>query len=351
MDFGFTEEQAALREAVRDLLRRDATSDRVRAADGFDAPLWTRLSAELGVTALLVPEEHGGAGASLVEAGVVIEEAGRALAPVPYLSTVVASAVADPATGSLIGKGAAATLAIAEPATGWDLAALACTATPDGSLTRNGYRLSGTKEYVLDGQAAEVLLVAARHDGEPALFAVDARDCRRTAHDTLDLTRRQARLELDGTPAARVGAAAAYALDLLWAALAVESIGVARASLDLTVAHLRVREQFGAPLATYQALRHRVADLFVALEAATSSAWYALRAAGTAEFPVVAPLAKLVATEAAYRVTAESIQLLGGIGFTWEHDAHLYFRRAAANLALAGDPLSLRRVIATRAPI
>jgi alkylation response protein AidB-like acyl-CoA dehydrogenase len=347
MDFGFTEEQAALREAVRDLLRRDATSDRVRAAAGFDAALWTRLCADLGVTALLVPEEHGGAGAGLVEAGVVIEEVGRALAPVPYLSTVVASAVADPATGSLIGEGAAATVAIAEPATGWDLDRLACTATPDGV----GYRLHGTKEYVLDGQAADVLLVAACHDGEPALFAVDARDCRRTAHDTLDLTRRQARLELDGTPAVRVEAAAAHALDLLWAALAIESIGVARASLDLTVAHLRVREQFGAPLATYQALRHRVADLFVALEAATSSAWYALRTAGTAEFAVVAPLAKLVATEAAYRVTAQGIQLLGGIGFTWEHDAHLYLRRATANRALAGDPLQLRRTIAARARI
>jgi len=347
MDFAFTPEQAALREAVRDLLRRDATSGRVRAADGFDAPLWTRLATELGVTSLLVPEELGGAGATLVDAGVVIEEAARTLAPVPYLSTVVASAVADPVTAAQIGKGAAAAVALAEKATGWDLDALSCTAT----ATPDGHVLHGTKDYVLDGQAADVLLVAATLDGVPALFAVAARDCRRTAHDTLDLTRRQARLELDGTPAVAAGATAAHALDLLWAALAVESIGVARASLDLTVAHLRVREQFGAPLATYQALRHRVADLFVALEAATSSAWYALRAAGTAEFPVVAPLAKLVATEAAYRVTAESIQLLGGIGFTWEHDAHLYFRRATANRALAGDPVWLRRTIATRAGI
>ncbi|MGN9910117.1 acyl-CoA dehydrogenase family protein [Phytohabitans sp. LJ34] len=347
MDFAFTPEQAALREAVRDLLRRDATSDRVRAADGFDAPLWTRLATELGVTALLVPEEHGGAGASPVEAGVVVEEAGRALAPVPALSTVVASAVADPRTAALIAKGAAATVAIAEPAAGWTLDALSCTATPDG----DGYRLDGVKEHVLDGEAADVLLVAARHDGEPALFAVDARDCRRTPQDTLDLTRRQARVALEATPATRVAAPAAQALDMLWAALAVESIGVARASLDLTVEHLRVREQFGAPLATFQALRHRVADMFVALEAATSSAWYALRAAGTAEFPVVAPLAKLVATEAAYRVTAEGIQLLGGIGFTWEHDAHLYFRRATTNLTFAGDPVALRRVVAARAGI
>ncbi|GAA0961896.1 hypothetical protein GCM10009558_080640 [Virgisporangium aurantiacum] len=147
----------------------------------------------------------------------------------------------------------------------------------------------------------------------------------------------------EAAPADRVGPSAGPALSLLRAALAVESVGVARAALAAAVAHLRTREQFGAPLATFQALRHRVADLTVHVEAATSSAWYAVRVADTDEFDTAATIAKLVATDAAFEVTGECIQLLGGIGFTWEHDAHRYFKRATANRLLAGTPADLRR--------
>jgi alkylation response protein AidB-like acyl-CoA dehydrogenase len=215
--------------------------------------------------------------------------------------------------------------------------------------------LEGVKEYVLDGQVADVAIVAARSDGELALFAAGVSTARCTPHPTLDLTRRQARLEFTGSPAVRVspvgdrGAAAARALDLARVALAVESVGVGAASLAMTVEYLKIREQFGVPLATFQALRHRVADLAVRLEAATSSAWYALRVAGTEEFAVAAPLAKLVATQAAWQITAQSIQLHGGIGFTWEHDAQLYFKRAVASRFLFGDPASLRRCVGARA--
>src|SRR5690606_36830316 len=174
-------------------------------------------------------------------------------------------------------------------------------------------------------------------------------DAARTPHETLDLTRRPARLESDDAPAVRVGVHPARAVDVLWAALAVESIGVARTSLERTIDYLQTRVQFGVPLSHFQALRHRVADLFTMVEAATSSAWYAIRVARTPEFPVAAPLAKLVATRSAYAVTAESIQLHGGIGFTWEHDAHLYFKRATANRLLFGDEVRLRQVIASRA--
>lgn len=350
MEFGFTAEQTELRETVRRFLARHATSERVRAADGFDADLWRRFAGELGVAALPIGEEHGGFGASEVEVGVVVEEAGRVLAPVPYLSTVTAAAAIDPALGAdvlpkLADGSLVATLALAEPHGGWLPEQWSCTARRHGE----GYQLDGVKEHVLDGQAADVAIVGAVCDGEPGLFAVRAEEFRRVPHDTLDPTRRQARLEFESSAATLVSRDPHRAVELLWAALAVESVGVARASLERTCEYLKTRRQFGVPLAHFQALRHRVADLAVAVEAATSSAWYALRVAGTAEFAVAAPLAKVVATRAAYAVTAESIQLHGGIGFTWEHDAHLYFKRATANRLLLGDEVALRRVIAERA--
>ena len=246
-----------------------------------------------------------------------------------------------------------ATLAVAEPGTGWATDRLSTTARRAGDT----YVLDGVKEHVMDGDIADAVVVAAVCDGEPGLFSVAAGDLRREGMTTLDLTRPVARVVLEAAPAVRLspagdgGSAAAYALDVLHTLLAVESIGVAAASLELTVSYLKTREQFGVALATFQALRHRVADLVVCLEAATSTAWYAARTAAAAsdELPVVAPMAKLVAAEAAYRVTAESIQLHGGIGFTWEHPAHRYFKRATVtNLSLC-DPAALRRTIATRA--
>ncbi|MFI0793883.1 MULTISPECIES: acyl-CoA dehydrogenase family protein [Micromonospora] len=351
MEFGFTAEQAELRDTVRSFLSRHATSARVRAAEGFDAGLWQRLTGELGVAALAISEEYGGFGASEVEVGLVLEEAGRVLLPAPYLATVTAAAAVDGELAADLLAGIAdgstiATLALAEPGVGWTPESWTCTARRSG----DGYLLDGVKEHVLDGQVADVAVVAAVCDAEPGLYAVRTGDARRTGYATLDPTRRQARLEFTATPATLVGRrGVAHALDLLWAALAVESVGVARASLELTIDYLKTREQFGVPLAHFQALRHRIADLAVAVEAATSSAWYALRVAGTAEFAVAAPVAKLVATRAAYAVTAESIQLHGGIGFTWEHDAHLYLKRATANQLLLGDEVTLRRLIATRA--
>ena len=347
MEFEFDAEQRALRATVQDLLR----AHRGRTSEGFDRALWRRLTGELGLTALGIPEEHGGFGASLVEVGIALEEAGAALLTAPLLSTAVAAAALDPgypAAADLLPRLAAgtsvATLALAEPAGGW--IEPSCTARPDGG----GFRLDGVKEHVLDGDVADVFVVSARCADGPALFTVQGHPA--ASQTTLDQTRGQARLMLDGTPARLVaapGPAVAHALDLLHAALAVESVGVARASLCSTVDYLRVREQFGVPLATFQALRHRVADLSVALEQATSSAWYALRVAGTEEFAVAAPMAKLVAADVAFEVTAAAIQLHGGIGFTWEHDAHRYLKRATANRLLAGDAVALRRIVAARA--
>jgi alkylation response protein AidB-like acyl-CoA dehydrogenase len=333
MNFDFTAEQSALRDTVRGYLSRS------------DDPQWSVLAGQLGLAGIAVPERCGGAGASLVEVAVVVEEAGRALLCLPYLSTVAAAAAveADLAGDLLAGIASGATVAVLAldgPAT----------ARRDGA----GYRLDGVKRHVLDGGHADVAVVAADCDGRPGLYAVRAGDLDCQAHPTLDQTRGQATLTLAGSPGVLAGAdphAVGRAVDLVRALLAVESLGVAGASLAMTVAHLRDRRQFGVALAAFQALRHRVADLAVAVQAATSAAWYAVRVADTGEFPVAAPLAKLCATETAYAVTAESIQLHGGIGFTWEHPAHRYFKRATANRLLYGDPVALRRLVGARAGI
>jgi alkylation response protein AidB-like acyl-CoA dehydrogenase len=315
---------------------RLALRDSVRSFFGSGGADWHRLSGELGLTALAIPEEHGGFGASLVELGIVLEEAGAALFPAPLLATTVAAAALDPALP------AAANL-LPALAAGTTIATLAldgpCTARPAG----DGYLLDGVMHHVLDGDAADVFVVS---DGT-ALFAVAGAETE--PQPTLDQTRGQATLTLSGTPARLVARTAAHAQDLLHAALAAESVGVARASLLSTVDHLRVREQFGVPLATFQALRHRVADLHVLLEQATSTSRYAMQVAGTEEFRLAAPLAKLSATGAAYDITRAAIQLLGGIGFTWEHDAHRHLKRATANHFLALDPIALRRLLFTRA--
>lgn len=304
-----TAEHDQLRETVRDAFAKGVP--------------WQRLTGELGLTALGIPEEFGGFGASFVEVGVVLEEAGAVLLADPLLSTVVAAAALDPALP-------AAAALLPSLADGTTVATLAC----------------GDGEHVLDGQVADVLVVAVGDD----LHSV--RGGAVEPYTTLDPTRGQARLALTSTPDNPVGiGTAGRALDLLRLALAAESIGVARASLESTVEYLRTRRQFGVPLATFQALRHRVADLYVALEQARSSVQHGLQVADTPELAVAAPLAKLVACDAAFDITAAGIQLHGGIGFTWEHSAHRYFKRATANRLLAGDPVTLRRLIGERAGI
>ncbi|GGM54547.1 acyl-CoA dehydrogenase family protein [Dactylosporangium sucinum] len=307
----------------------DELRESVRAFLGDPGYSWARLTGELGLTALAVPEECGGFGATLVEAGIAIEEAGAALLSAPLLSTVAAAAALDPA----VPAAAALLPALAE---GTTIATLAL----GGDCTVAGGRLTGTVPHVLDGDAADVFVVAAGND----LYAVAAAVADVRVHPTLDQTRGQATVAFDAAQASLVApGGAGHALDVLHATLAAESLGVARAALAVAVEHVRTRRQFGVPLATFQALRHRVADLHVLVEQATSTVWYALRAAGTDEFAVAAPLAKLTAGEAAWTVTTQAIQLLGGIGFTWEHPAHRYLKRATANRLLALDPVALRR--------
>ena len=354
MDFALTEDQRDLRDAVRALLAKAATSEAVRTVmaepPGRDERLWQQLTQELGLTGLSVPEQHGGAGATFAEVAVVLEELGAVVLPSPYLSTVTVVEVLTrfPLAESfldVLAAGGTGALADAEPGDRSWPPAVDCTASPDGG----GWRLTGRKAVVPDGAGADVLLVAATTPDGPALFAVrgDAGGLTATDVPLLDQTRRAADLALDGVPGVRVGGAEAlaFARDVRSVATAAEAVGTARRCLELTVEHLRMRVQFGRVLGSFQALRHRAADLFTAVEAAASTARYAaLCVSGApAELPVVAPLAKLVCAQALTDVAAESVQLHGGIAITWEHDAHLYFKRAAAVQCTGGAPEQLRR--------
>jgi alkylation response protein AidB-like acyl-CoA dehydrogenase len=321
-----------LRESVRSFFAEQAP---VRSQLADDPSIWKRLTAELGLTGLAVPEAHGGSGGSFAELAVVLEEAGRTLLRAPLLSTSVAAAALVRAEAAdvvprLLDGSTSAAFVVGDITTGGPAADL----------------LSGTVGQVADATGAGLLLVVA----QDVLYAVDATTAVVEPVDALDPTRPLARVVLDGTHGRALGPAS-YALDLLHVAYAAESVGAARAALEMTVAYLKVREQFGRPLGSFQALRHRVADLTVELDAATSTVWYAARAAaGNApDLPVVAPLAKAVAQDAFTHIAGEAIQLHGGIGFTWEHDAHLYFKRAWTTALLHGDTRTLRRTAFERA--
>jgi alkylation response protein AidB-like acyl-CoA dehydrogenase len=293
-----TAELEDLRATVRTLLSRRAARPPERRPGELDIPLWTRMASELGLAAMAVPVEHGGLGASWVELAIVLEETGRALLPLPYLSTVVAAAYCP--TDELAGIAAGTTVATLATAAG-------LAARPDGA----GYRLDGALEAVPDADVADLAVVAAMGECGESLYAVRLDGVDRTAVSTLDQTRPAARMVLDGAPARAVPGSPDRARDALLLAGAVESIGAAAANLELTLGHLAARRQFGTALAGFQALRHRVADLYTGLEAARSSVWYAIRADGV-ERELAAPVAALVAAEAAYAIAAEGIQLHGG---------------------------------------
>jgi alkylation response protein AidB-like acyl-CoA dehydrogenase len=330
MDFTFSAEQDELRAAVRALAAGRASSADVRRAidspTGCDDGLWTVFTDEMGLTALGVPESNGGGGGDFLDVAVLLEEAGRALLPVPLLSTLVAA--------NVLGRPMAA-------------GAVAVVTDADAS----GTALSGTASNVLDGQLATTLAVVT----DAAVWAVDAAASGVSVSPVtgLDPTRRQATVSFDAVPGELIAAGdgATRAVDVLRVALAVEAVGCARRCLEMTVDYLKTREQFGRPIGSFQALQHRVADLAVELEAATSTAYYAAWAVTGApeELPIVAPLAKSVCADAAWHVVGETIQLHGGIGFTWEHDAHLYFKRVATTKLLLGDSHEQRRLVSARA--
>jgi alkylation response protein AidB-like acyl-CoA dehydrogenase len=343
-----TEEQGALRDSVRRLLSRESSGAAVRAAAesavGFDRALWDRLCTEVGVAGLLVPEEFGGLGASLTDAAVVLGELGRALTPGPMLGSAVLAAQAILASGDeeacrrlLPGIAAGTTIAAvawAGERGGWAPGAAAVESTVDGEL-------AGTAHYVLDGCAADVLIVVARAPGGIELVEVDPAlpGVHREHTPTMDPTRRLATVRLAGARGRRLGPGGGlgHVRDVACVALAAEQVGAARRCLELTVEYTRGRVQFGRPIGGFQALKHRMADMHVLVETAESAA-LAAAAAPAGELPVAAAVAKAYCSEALCAVAAEMIQLHGGIAITWEHDAHLYFKRAHGSAQLFGAP-------------
>jgi alkylation response protein AidB-like acyl-CoA dehydrogenase len=319
----------------------------------------------MGLVGLLVPEEHGGAGSTFVEAGIVCEELGRSLVPVPYLSSAVLATTAILA-GATDEQQAAH---LPDLASGQRRATLAhldergrIDADPGVEATRSGdgWTLTGTSGFVLDGMTADLLVVAASAGGgEIELFVIpaDTNGVRREKVDVLDLTRPMATLVLDGVEvgedarlSAASGAAALHeALSAGLIAVASEQIGGARFVHEDTTEYARTRMQFGRAIGSFQAIKHRIADLMVELESATSAVMHAQRALAAddrEEIAIAAPMAKAYASEMYEHVAGEAIQIYGGIGFTWEHDAHLYFKRAKASRLLLGGPHHHRRVLA-----
>ncbi|MGH3734688.1 MAG: acyl-CoA dehydrogenase family protein [Micromonosporaceae bacterium] len=330
-----TAEQRALRETVRALLDKHASSELVRAAAGFDPKLWELLCGQVGVAGLSIPEAYGGAGATLLENALVLEELGRTLAPAPLLGSAVLAAHAILATGDEatrarllppIADGTAiAALACSGPAGDWTGAA--ATASRDGVA---GHVLDGEAHFVLDGDIADLLVVLV--DG--ALFEVDPDAVERQHTPAMDLTRRLALVRFDAAPARLLGRLDTDRLrDIAVAALAAEQVGTAARALDLTVGYAKHRVQFGQPIGAFQALQHRMADMYVLVESARSAAYAAAQ-----DPDGYAAVAKVACSEALRQVAAELVQLHGGIAITWEHDAHLYFKRAHGSALLFGSP-------------
>ena len=358
MAFAVRAEHDALRDSVRAFLADTAPEAEVRRlmddARGHDPDVWARMSTQLGPPGLIVPETYGGAGYGHAELGIVMEEMGRALAPAPLFASVALAAnlllscADDDACASYLPGIAAgttlATVALTERAGRWDEGGVICAAARvDGA-----WRLTGEKTYVVDGHAADLILVVARGPSGIGVFAVDgaAPGLSRMPLTVLDRTRKQARLTFDATPARRIGVdgdgwpAVARMLDLAAVALAAEQAGGGARVLEMAVEYAKTRMQFGRPIGSFQAIKHMCADMLLEVESMTSAARYAAGAAdaGDTELPAVASLAKFACSDSYVQVAATNIQVHGGIGFTWEHPAHLYLRRARTDAQLLGDP-------------
>ncbi len=364
MNFAFTEEQEELRRVVRSFMDDKSPETEVRrlmdTTEGYDASVWSQMGEQMGLQGLIIPEQYGGSGYSYVELIVVLEEMGRGLLCAPFFSTVALAAntlmhcaTEDARKQYLPGIAAGetiATLAFTEESGKWDESGITMTASADGTLT-------GTKMFVLDGHTAGLVLVLARKaDGSLGLYAVDgnAAGLTRTALSTMDQTRKQARLEFAGVKGAEIGtptwAQFSQVLDLAAVALAAEQVGGAQRCLDMAVEYAKVRVQFGRPIGSFQAIKHKCADMLLEVESAKSAAYYSGWCAAELndELASVASLAKAYCSEAYFHSAAENIQIHGGIGFTWEHPAHLYFKRAKSSELLFGDPTYHRELLAQR---
>ena len=374
MDFAFSDEQQMLKDTARRFLDDKVPAAVVRSLmetdSGFDDGHWQAI-AEQGWQAMAIPEEYGGAGFSFMEVAILMEEMGRSLFPVPYLSSIVLGADLVQRAGTeeqkseILPDVAAGerrlALAHLEPSGDWGPDGIEMVAVADG----DDLVLNGTKSFVIDGHTADTLLVVVRTGigttGSEGISVVmvpsDSPGVSASRLETMDMTRKQAEITFDDVtvPAASVLGRSGSGwrsleetLEQAVVALAFEQVGGAQACLDMAVGYAKERVQFGRPIGSFQAIKHKCADMLVRVESAKSAAYYAGWAASTGDddLAVAAPLAKSYCSEAYFFCAAESIQVHGGIGFTWEHDAHLYFKRAKTDELLFGTPARHRSVLA-----
>ena len=373
-------EHDELRSVVRDFLGEKSPGSAVRrlmeAGERRDEEVWALLAGQLGLTGIAIPERHGGAGYGPAELGIVLEEMGGALLVAPYFATVALAGQALAASGDedamarwlpgIADGSLTATLAVGEESGSWNLAEVAATArAADG-----GWAVTGDKLFVIDGDTADLLLVVAHAPDGPGMFAVErsaagngaarngAAGLESARLDTLGLTRALASVTLRETPAIRVGAGrdAAWlsqARDLALAALAAEQLGGAARCLDMSVGYAKVREQFGRPIGSFQAIKHKCANMLLDVECGRSAVQHASEAVAgrQPDAPLAAALAYIHCSQAFTRAAKECIQIHGGIGYTWEHDAHLYLRRAKSSQLLFGPPAGQRARLAELAGI
>jgi alkylation response protein AidB-like acyl-CoA dehydrogenase len=366
MDITFSDEHEELRRTIRQFLEAESDEQAVRAAmateRGHDPKLWQRMAQELGLAGLVVPEAYGGAGMGPVEALVAYEEMGRALVCAPALSGLFAAnallAIADEAEREALLPGIAAgtTLATVAHVDGggrWDLSIVSNEARREGDR----WLLDGAWRYVLDGHVADQILVVARAGAELGLFCIDgnAAGVTRKPLPGLDLTRKLADIQLAGVTARRLGTGDARpglerALWLTLAALVAEQTGGAARCLELATTYAKSRYQFGRPIGSFQAIKHHCADLLVRVELMKSAAYHAsfVAASGEGDLESAVRIAKSFCSEAYFEAAAETIQIHGGMGFTWEHPAHLYLKRAKSSEFLFGSPISHRERLADR---
>jgi alkylation response protein AidB-like acyl-CoA dehydrogenase len=371
MDFAFSEEQEMLRRSTREFLAKECSSKVVRklmeSDDAHDPALWKKM-AGLGWTALGIPEEYGGVG-TFLDLIVVLEEGGRSLLPGPFFATMGLAVPALIEAGTeaqkkealtAIAEGKArATLAFTEPSGRWDAGGVTLTAKPVGG----GWRLDGVKLFVPDASGADYTVVAARTRGEGeegiSLFLVKGKPKGMTVTElqTLDMTRRWNEVRFEGVVLgadALMGAqdkawpALKRALEWATAALCAEMIGGAQKVLEESTEYAKTRHQFGKPIGIYQAVSHKLADMLVLSESGRSATYYAAWAveADAPDRSLASSMAKAYVSDAYRKVAGDGIQVHGGIGFTWEHDMHLYFKRAKASEVTLGDATYHRELVA-----
>jgi alkylation response protein AidB-like acyl-CoA dehydrogenase len=362
MQFSFTSEQEEFRSVLRRFLEEKSPPIVVRrlmeTERGWDRDAWYEINQQLGLSAIHIPEAYGGQGFSFVELGIVLEEMGRALLCAPYFASTVLAATAILNTGTeaqkreLLPPIAAgetiATLAFTEPNGRWDAGGVEMTATRDGQA----YRLDGVKSFVLDGYSADQIVVLARRPGSSgedglSFFTVrgDTMGLSRRALRAMDPTRKLARLEFRSVPGELLGeqdaAAAPFARTMAAAAvcLANEMVGGAEKLRQSALDYANLRVQFGRTIASFQSMKHKQADMLVDVELAKSAAYCAASAAaeGDPDLPALASLAKATASEAYLQTAIHTIQIHGGIGFTWDNDTHLWFKRAKSSEVFLGD--------------